>query len=404
MLRNVQIRAQALAAAWAELFPHVRLVDAEHEFIRFAARPTLNSDGSEKIALDDRWDVHMDAKGVPRLANLAGELGAELEDRIAVNDLQVELLRELGRVMMPHSDLDRSFAALMRRLQRYTAGAVVAIPLGGLFSSAEAPIELGLHACVGHVSRETEVVIGDLARRHALDGFRFTSEAWWTEEFLAAEEDSGFAAELEEKELLEGTWQPLVLAVAIHQVGVLASFTGLELAQSFLGALLLLASEREDLRYSAAPWILGDVGLNEDARLPQFGEDGGLAVAPLQVDSLPGRSYAAISELDYRHFTDVDVAELVADSASRSIVAGAVTRAEVAATGADVLQDAMRLVFAARFCPPDVAIGLLQRAALSLGTDRQDELLRQPGRDSPRSDYDGVMALLRRQAVTWASR
>lgn len=174
----------------------------------------------------------------------------------------------------------------LQDIQERRWAAVVAVPIGGAFLH-DGPENLGTRALIGHVLRETERAIADLSLNwhHELGGFQFNYEASWTEDFLAAENDSCAADEIEDQLAEDQGWVPLVVAVALNSVSAQAEAEALAVAQALTGALYLLARREasEDASSVMMPWVLNLDG-PANAYFPN--DDGGSQPAPLRVDSL----------------------------------------------------------------------------------------------------------------------
>lgn len=362
---------ESAADEWADLLEHTVLEQGRGP-LRFTGAPTIHDDGGRELALDETWDVLLDAIAGASLRTLSAILGTSFATRITIWDLELELVREVGRVLRPDSELNRSYEALIARLTRYTSKSVIVVPLGGIYSSAPGPIPISTHALVGHVSRSTELAIAELSMLAGLDGFRFTDEAWWTEDFLAAEEDGYFAEELAAREQEEGLWQPLVLAIALDCVGSLAGALGLQLAEAFLGAAMLLEDDSRQ-HFSVSPWVLGSYSVSEASRYPTLGEDGVLGVKPLQVDSLPMRTYKSVSSLGDQFILDIDLAPLAKSSQGQLLSTVTKISPNGHSTGSNATTMACRAAFFGRQASGDIQRLLFNSALSGLTGERTDE-------------------------------
>jgi hypothetical protein len=317
----------------------------------------MASDGSLCLAVDAHVDIWVDGRSAELVERLTDHL-AGLRPDVAIGfDLRVVLLRDVAAVLSD-AKADRSWDALCQRAAGWTRMAVVSVALGGVYSSALTPIAIGSHAVVGHLSGATEDVIAQFARSYGLHGFRFTDAAWWTEEFLHAEADGDYAAELAEVESLDETWQPLMLAVAVPSVGTIATWRAIDIAEAVAGILATMVRSGSDwLR--PKPWVLGQATLNASQREPKFDENGLPSCIPLQVDTLPTHELHSYSTVDMGEFAyNVDIAVALEDPVIRELISS------VCEDRVDrKLVDACRLINAASLLPADLGAHLLAEAA-----------------------------------------
>jgi hypothetical protein len=313
---------------WSRLLHGARLQPHRDMFVVSGA-PTINDDDAgASLALDERHDVVLDGEGWRSCRRLTMSLLEEpfFSSRGDFPTLNVELIHEVGRILRSR-DTEVTVGTVVQRLRTYVASSVVVVPLGGMYSSARDPLRLGDRLVVGHVSRETEGAIAKLARMysHELAGFRFTDEAWWTEDFLAAEEDESVAEAIEEEEADGQSWQPLVVAVGVDGIGGPATYIATFAAEALIGAALALGDPK-DLAWVAPPWVLGRATFAENPRSPVFGDDLLLPTAVLAVDSRPRHGIAGHADNEHgRLGTGIDLGELADTHEHRAFLTLAAT-------------------------------------------------------------------------------
>jgi hypothetical protein len=385
-------------ALWSGLVEGAHL-EPHHDIFVSAGLPTIDDeDAGAKLALDARHDVILDREGWRACRALAMSLAEDpyFSIRADFSDLNVELMREVGRVLRsPETHV--TAGTLVERLRAYVTASVVVVPLGGIYSSAPDPIRLGDRVVVGHVSREMERAIGDLARSYSSDlsGFRFTDEAWWTEEFLAAEADKSIAEELEEQEADGRSWQPLAVAVAVEGVGGPATYIATVAAEALVGAALALG-DPEHLTWVAPPWVLGKATFAGSPRSPMFGDDELLPTAVLVVDSRPGHGIDGDADDEHgRLGDDVDIGELAATSQNRAFLGAAASGCLSAYPSASTQRRfslACRAFAQVVASPPDLSV-LLAAVLLRL-LDDDDGVVRRAKDDRPAELLDLVESFL----------
>lgn len=351
---------------WETVVKHARLRVADQTFFRFSAYPSEARDKGLVTVYDQRRDAVIGPAAVDALEAVCEELYQLRPEAVTPSDLTVHVMR----YAVEAATGDDGWQALVREFERWTSVSIVTVPLGGIFSSHNEPIRLGKSALVGHLSRETEQKIGIMAVEHGLHGFRFT-EAWWTEMFLAAEADGGIALELSEHEYQAGTWQPLVLAIALPAVGCVASYRALCAAEGLLGVLILM-HEPEHSWHQPSPWILGDTTFAENPRSPTLDYDGTLPKSPIQVDSLPDHGVHGYAPMEHnRPAPDLDFAVELENAATAAIVDRLM---EIAAeSDYSPLLEASRLVFGAARHSDDIAAPLLSAAIRAIADSSLDE-------------------------------
>jgi len=238
------------------------------------------------VDVDADTTISFAAAGVARMETAANRwAGSGLAvGRVDGYEVMQDLLMSAAATVASGADRDAALEAVLAT----GWASVVAVPLGGVFL-VDGPVALGPRSVVGHVDRQTERAVADLALgwHRPLGGFQFNDEAWWTEDFLAAEGDGHVAVELEARMIEEQGWTPLVLAVALDTVGQRADVEALAAAQAFAGALYLLAGldnhTTAELRDSQMPWVLDFDGPSAAYFVD---DDAGPGPTPLRVDTL----------------------------------------------------------------------------------------------------------------------
>ena len=223
------------------------------------------------LDVDEDRSIAFTAAAVSRLKDAAdrwAESGWAL-GRVDGYELMRAILDAAAATVGNDADVDLSFDTVVKR--RWAS--VVAVPIGGAFL-LDGPEQLGHKATIGHVDRDTERAIADLALRWhpPLGGFQFNHEVSWTEDFLAAENDSHAAAEIEQQLDEEAGWMPLVLAVALDTVGARADVEAFAVSEALARALHLLAryTHQSERARVLMPWVL-DLGPSV-AYFPNDGE------------------------------------------------------------------------------------------------------------------------------------
>ena len=389
------------ASAWEDLLGAAYVDSGDSDFFRFTGVISETADGGLHIAVNHHVEVHVPAAGLELLQEVCDAIGAELLHTLAPFDLRREVVKDVGRVLAYPHETSRTFEALLSRFAVYTHGAVTVLPLGGIFSSAPGPIRLGPRAVIGHLSRDMESAVSALARAHGLAGFNFTSEVWWTEDFLAAEDDGQFALELYAEEQANCVWPPLLLAIATDTVGMAAGAAVIDMARSFLGAVTIAASGTETPFSPPSPWVIGEAGRYDAAQTFQHGDNGVPTIRPLQVDSLPGRSPNAVCDFDVDLLTDVDIADLLRDDAIRQMLTACVN-ADDDSEAALRLDAAASNVHAANACPHDVALRLLEQAHQLLAGTTPAKRSLQPTVEAASPIWEQLTALRREAAALFA--
>jgi hypothetical protein len=366
-------------------------VEPHQNLLRFAEAPSI--DNGAALALDHENDVSLESDAWLACQELAAMLEADpwFGERIDLVHLRLELLRETGRVLRS-ADVDRSAASLMDRLRRYVRKSVVVVPVGGMYSSTQSPLEFERRVVVGHVSQETERAIADLARSQSLDlaGFRFTHDAWWTEEFLAAEADPYIAEELAQDEAARGTWQPLVVAVALDGVGDRARYMATVCTEALIGAALALDDPR-NLDGAAPPWILGESTFVEYPRAPSYGDDFTLPTTPLVVDTRPGHEIEGRGGSSGRIGLDRDLGELDRMPEAHGVLSAAVVGfldSDMGTTERGRFASACQMFGRVVAGPPDVSLVLAAATLRLLGfeTHSPDPRVPMNTQDAPSRD------------------
>lgn len=352
-----------MSRAWAEVLKSTWIRDADPQNLRFTEVPSEEPDGGLSVVLDRSTDVVMSGSAAAQALNdVCVGLAASRPDSVTSYDLTVDVMRAAAKAARRHN---ATFQELVQQVESWTSKSVVAVPIGGVFSSAMAAIPLGDSVIAGHLSRETEQLIGELAVRHGLHGFRFTT-TWWTEQFLAAEADAAIAAEIAGAEEEEGSWQPFVVALALPAVGVVASCRAVWATEAFLGALIVM-HEPQPTWFSPKPWIMGQASVADNPRCPTLGNDGALSEVPIQVDSLPDHSLHGYAPLEHgKPVSDLDLAEEVEDPQTEAVLTRLARATDESSVQDRQLVAACRLAFAASQHPSDIGLVLLDRATSEL--------------------------------------
>ena len=360
-------------ALWSRVLQGSHLED--HDFmLRFSELPSIDESGAA-LALDSTRDVVLDRAAWATCQELASLVVDDSQIDILVDSsvVALELIREAGRLLRSSED-DRTGVGLVSRLRRYLSRSVVVVPVGGMYSSAHNPLRIGDAIVAGHVSQEAERAIAELAREHStgLVNFRFTDDAWWTEDFLAAESDGGIAIEIAEDEAETGTWQPLVIAVAVKGVGQMAVLTALMSVEALIGAALAL-DDPVGFDAVAPPWILGDSTFALNPRSPVYGDDFLLPTQPLTVDTRPDHGDAGHANNALgRVGRDVDLGELALRGDNSEFLwaaaAGCLTPG-VETTEDSGFSEACRLFSRAVASPPDLGVLITYVIIRLLGGD-----------------------------------
>lgn len=352
---------EAIAGTWAGVLERTWLRPADQHFFRFSEVPSEERDGGLSVVYDRDLDVVLSGSAAARaLQDVVVALCESHVSAVTPSDLSVHVMRHAAAIKRTNVG-DPSWEGLVREVENWASTSVVAVPLGGIFSSSPHPIQFDQCLLAAHLSREAEEAIAKMAVRHGLHGFRFTA-TWWTEVFLAAEGDGAIAAELAQEEEGNGTWQPLVLAIALPAAGVLASYRAVCLAEALLGALVAMQDAQPAWR-RPMPWILGQATFAENPRSPTLNDDGSLPTAPIQVDALPGHGLHGYAPMEHgRPSPDLDLAVAIEDSRTSAVM----TRIALASKESDDSDSrlimACRLAFAATLHPPDIGSALMGQA------------------------------------------
>jgi hypothetical protein len=279
-------------SAWSQLVASGARTALPRGMLRPLDLPYYLGPGTEdeplNVDVDADTTISFTAAGVARLEAAATRWTCSglTVGRVDGYEVLQDLLMSAAATVASGADRDAALDAVLAR--RWAS--VVAVPLGGAFL-VDGPVQIGPRAVTGHVDRDTERAVADLALRwhRPLGGFQFNDEAWWTEDFLAAEQDGHLAVELEARMIEERGWTPMVLAVALDTAGQRADIEALAAAQAFAGALYLLAGLEKDtaarMPNGQMPWVLDFDGPNVAFFVD---DDAGPGPSPLRVDTLGG--------------------------------------------------------------------------------------------------------------------
>lgn len=218
---------------------------------------------------------------------LARQLRAHLglDNATTESDLFSEVLRVTCSVI----DGTRSPKTknLGRHLLEQTAGrlarSLVVLPIAGLDlghleDGSSPPLSLSGRVLLGSLDATTEEAISDMAVREVGSAFRFTDDAWWTEDYNARRRyPEGFEDEPSDESVT-------VLAIVVDAVDMTATLRARHLAEGVLGA-LWLADQRDEPWPCVPPTLLGAPTVAENPRSPGLDPDGALPIQALQADT-----------------------------------------------------------------------------------------------------------------------
>jgi len=277
----------------------------------------------------DAWEVRLDqdTKTLFRASNdlvgqlaseLVGDCGGHLGELIGRDAIEEEIVRRAARKAVEESRGLRQgldWATLREDIRRALTTAVVVVPVGGAYSSFAdsdgngSPIELGQSAIAGHLDRGMAEAIAGFAQQAGLAGFRFTNDAWWTEDLLDAQEDPQIGVELLEEIVERGSWPWLVVGWSLPASGPAAASGAITATESLMGAITLLDHPPGSFWGNTVPWIPGTLALVKNPREPAaVTTDNQLPIQPQLVDGRHQRLDNAISEIDGRIPADIDLA------------------------------------------------------------------------------------------------
>ena len=181
-------------------------------------------------------------------------------------------------------DLAVELETLRTRLGGVLGKAVVVFAVGGLWCPTANVVPLGDTVLFGHLTKECEKSISELCRRHVGRGFPISAaiDALWVEDYVAGRDDPDIEPEINARR----KFRTPVLAIAVDAVGPTARQRALQIAESVLGAIALVAPD--DHRTSWPPWVIGTPSIAENPQDPDLDEEeqtGLLSLEHLQVDS-----------------------------------------------------------------------------------------------------------------------
>lgn len=258
-------------------------------------------DGDWTARFDNEWAVAFHSVG-QEIEALVNELEGthRLSQIVGDRELQREILRQAALDELSHGRQDRGWPEVVELITDQMTRAVVAVPIGGMRSSAvdgagnARPVRLGAHIVAGHLDDSLERCVDDLAKRHELVGFRFSDDSWWTEDLMAAKEDPQAGAEILEGYADSESWPRFVIASAVSSSGSAAEITGVLNAEALIGALVLLDHPPGRFWTEETPWIPGH-GVQAELPADTTSDDSLPATQPQVVDGRAMHLQTAIS-------------------------------------------------------------------------------------------------------------
>jgi hypothetical protein len=269
------MRAESANEAWEELTRAAHRREPE-DVDMFGPWP--DNDGED-------WTVRVDNDRLAVFDGIARPLGVLLHDArlrlVRERVVELEIRREIVRqaaIDLLFSRQGRSWTEVVSLVASQLTKAVVAVPVGGVYSTAVdsegygCPSPVGPSAVVGHLDVSLESAIDALARQQGLVGFRFSDDSWWTEELIAGKNDPQIGQEILESYADGASWPWLVLATTVLNSGLAAELQAVLNTEAFIGALVLLAHLPGEYWHEGLPWIPADQSRAQYRRPPTLGD------------------------------------------------------------------------------------------------------------------------------------
>ncbi|GAB3259779.1 hypothetical protein [Kineosporia babensis] len=202
-----------------------------------------------KVAVDRNRILVIPNKEVTALRNACARWPKRSEDghnQLTASSLLVAVAEHRAR-----NDPDWT-PPILRGVQK----SVVTVPVGGIFGTDDV-VKLGTNCVAGHMGKSVQSKIDSLVAETSpeIGMFRFTDDVTWSQEWVAAEEDDGLAADYEEMLINDEGWTPFVVALRVNDFGSAAVAAALRAVQCFCAAAWILDTPADVNR--RMPWILG---------------------------------------------------------------------------------------------------------------------------------------------------
>lgn len=216
----------------------------------------------------------------------AGLLSSLLRSRLGLrhaadeHEILLEVLNAVGLCVVGLAKTKGLGQRLLAELPSRLARSVTVFAVGGLKVDSGNPgsvIRIGENVIIGGIDEVTEHAIDKLSMSSIKHSFRFTHDAWWTEDYLGKRADP---EAYDSEEVPDGL---SVIAWVVDAVDYPAAVRARDAVEGLLGALWLI-DQLEESWSSPPPWIVGTPTQAEYPRAPGV-EDAQLPLVALQVST-----------------------------------------------------------------------------------------------------------------------